>query len=249
MATTALTIITNALIELGAYSQGEALSASDAQFGLQKLEDLLDEWNARSAYIFNQVFALFTLTPNHSPNLIGPGLSSPDFAASQRPVKIVSASIVLQGQNPTTDIPINVRDDAWWAQNQVKQLTSSLPTDLYYSPDWPNGSIYLWPIPTAVNQVRLQYWGVLTQVSALTDVFSFPPGYRKAITLSLAEDMANGFERQVSPTLAQKAMKARTAVQGNNDGSPRIQSVDFGMPGSSKNTGDFNYVSGLPINT
>lgn len=249
MSVTALDVITNALLELGIYTQGETISSDDADFGLSKLEDLLDEWNARQAYVFNQVFGLFTLTANHSPYLIGPGLSSPDFAVAQRPVTIISASVVLQGQNPTTDIPINIRDDAWWAQNQVKQLTSTIPTDLYYSPDWPNGSIYLWPINTAVNQLRIQYWGLLTQVAALTDALSFPPGYKKAITLSLAEDMAAAFGAQVAPSLAQKAMKARTAVQGNNDGSPRIQSVDFGMPGSSKNKGDWNYVSGLPINT
>lgn len=240
---TAQDIITNALMEIGAYAPGESLSAADANFGLGKLNDILDEWAARKAFAYNVAFQQFTLTPGHAPHLIGPGLGAPDFAVVQRPVRIEGATIIINSGPAAVDVPINVSRDAdWWNGQRVKSLQSSIPTDLYYSPDWPNGALNFWPVPNTNYGVRLEMWGLLSQFVNLTDTFSLPPAYRQALTLTLAEYLAAPFGTQASPLLLGRAMKAREALQKNNLKSPKTSSTDVGVPGQ-KRTG-FNWTTG-----
>lgn len=233
--------------------QGETPSASEASDGLNKLNRLFDRWSARKIMAFNVDFTVYTLTAGHSPTLIGPGLAAPDLAARQRPVTVQSAALLIQTGSSIIDVPMNIRDDAWWANNRVKNQTSSVPTDLYYSPGWPNGSLYFWPIQTQGSQVRLEIWDLLPGNVANNGVFSLPPGYWDAVTLNLALTMAPmfGAAAVVSPELREQARLALSAVQENNAKSPRCASLDPGMQGpknkaSGAGGGYFNWTDGQP---
>lgn len=233
-------LLSNAAIEARWLAQGEVLTPEDSKFLLSKLNDMLDEWAAREVYAYNVNFSLYNLTPNLSPHTIGP--QGATFNVSQRPVRVEGATIVLTGTTPTTELPLSLRDDEWWKNQRVKNLTSTIPTDLYYSPDWPNGSLYFWPVPNFAYQVRLELWGLITGFGSINDTFSMPPGYRKALTLSLAQELDG--PRSADPMLANAAAKARKAVQGNNQVSPRIATQDFGMPSRTKHQSGFNYLTG-----
>jgi hypothetical protein len=236
---TAGQLITNALLELGAYAQGETPSAEDMAYGLSKLNRLLDQWNARRLYVYSIGFNTYNLTANVQIYLIGP---TGAFVVVQRPVEIIAANIVLTNTSPTTRTPMNIRDDAWWANQRVRSVTSTVPTDLYYSPDWPNGSIILWPIPSAAYQLEIETWGLLGQMTNTASTFSLPPGYEEAVTLTLAEVMAPAFGLQVSSGIASQAMRARATIQSLNSAPPRIRTADPAMPGPGRN--GFNYLTG-----
>lgn len=231
-------LITNALTEINV-SQGQTPQAQDLAWGLSKLNDQWDEWAARAIYVYNYQFVVSTLVPGLNPHLIGP-TGTPTFILPRRPTKIESCSLIFQSA-VQSDLPMNIRDDDWWANQRVKNLTTSVPTDLYYSQDNPNGSLFFWPIPNTAMQVRLEYGFPLSQVG-LDDQVSLPQGYRKAVTLTLAESLCASFNKTPSQLLIRDAMMARKAVQGNNEGSPRSSTIDSGMPG--KRTGGFNYVDG-----
>ena len=48
--------------------------------------------------------------------------------------------------------------DAWNVNNErVPTLTGTIPTDLYYEPDWPNGSCFLWPVPTIAWEQAVRF--------------------------------------------------------------------------------------------
>lgn len=240
---TCLDLITDALLEIDVYASGETISNEDAEYARRKANYILDAWAARKIYAYNVGFNLYTLIPGLSPHTIGP--TSATFVATQRPVRIEGGSILLATNSPGTDVPLNIRDDAWWLNQRVKSITSSIPTDLYYSPDFPNGSLYFWPVPNAAYQVRLEAWVLLTQFAAVGDSANLPPAYRAALMLTLAEALAGPFHATVSPTTAQQAKEARMAVQGNNSKSPRISTQDAGMPKSGrKRGGGFNYITG-----
>jgi hypothetical protein len=250
---TYLDIVTDALKEIQVLAQGEVPSAADAKDGLTKLNRLFDRWSARKIMAFNVDFSVFTLTPNLSPHVIGPTGASPTFTVAQRPVTVEAAALLIQTGPSIIDVPMNIRDDAWWANNRVKNQTSSVPTDLYYSPGWPNGSLYFWPIPTAANQVRLELWTLLPGNVAQNGTFSLPPGYWDAVILNLALTMAPmyGAAAVISPELREQARLALAAVQGNNAKSPRCASKDAGMEGNSKGSrgaggGFFNWITGGP---
>lgn len=207
--------------------------------GLIFLNQLVDYWAARGCYAWTTTFATYTLTAAHQPTLIGPGLAAPDFSAPMRPNNIQSASVIL----PTNvDVPIHIRDNDWWAQNSVKSITSTLPTDLYYEPDVPSGKLFFWPVSTVGNGVRLEYQVQLQQFVTLNDPFIAPPAYLAAVTLTLAEELCDIWGTEMPVNLARRAMKARDALQSNNFLAPRISSADWGMPHRPR--GDFNYVTG-----
>lgn len=241
---TAQGLITGAMQELGILAAGETPALDDNAWVLKKLQRLIDRYNAREPLIYNVNFGVFTLLTNTQPITIGPGQQ---FDVNQRPVKLYSCSLMLTGTDPVVEIPIAVRDQQWWRDQRVKNLTSTLPTDVYYSPDWANGNLYFWPIPTQVNDVRLETRTVVSEITAYNQVFTMPPGYWDLIVNELAIDIAPSYERPVSAELRANYQKALKTVQVNNIKSPRNSPGDAGMPGMSAR-GDFNYYSGMPNN-
>lgn len=244
MAEVVLEIITDALGELGVLSTGEQASAAEADIALRYLNRMIDQWAARMINAYNVNFSLYTLTPNHQPHLIGPGLVAPDFAAAQRPVRIENAALVLTNVAQPVDVPLNIRDDDWWANQRVKTIATTVPTDLYYSPDFPNGALYLWPIPTFAYGLRLETWVTISEFSAITDSVILPPGYREAMMLTLAEKLARPFGKPLTEDLRSDAARARAIFQTNNAKSPRTASADYGTRGKSADRPSFNYFSG-----
>lgn len=246
---TQLDFLTDALIEIGAYAPGDTIAAPVLDVATRRWNYLIDEWAAMGRYAYNNAFQQYTLTPNHAPTLLGPGLTSPDFGtpnAAPRPPKILGANLILNGQSPTTDLIISVRDDAWWLAQQVKQLTSTIPTDLYYSVNFPNGELNFWPIPTVAYGVRLEIGIWITEVdpdTLGTTTIVFPQAYRKAMMLALAEDLTTALSRPMPATLPGRALRARMAVQSNNTSSPRIASADYGAGLGDRRAG-FNWRSG-----
>jgi len=241
----ALDIVNAAAFEIGALAGGEQLSGDDQTWVLQKLQRIIDRYNAREPMVYNVNFALFTLNPPVdplAPTTIGPG---GDFDVNQRPVEIYSIGLILDSGTPGVELPLNRRDQDWWASNLIKGLTSTLPTDFYYSPDWPLGGIYFWPVPTASHQVRIQSRLVLGEYTGIGDSFSMPPGYWDLIVYELAISIAPGFKAEVSPILTAGRAAALKAVQANNISSPRLASdcPSQGRAGSGRP--DFNFLDGL----
>ena len=243
-----LSVITNALIEAEWLAQGEQPNSDDAAFTLGKLNDLLDEWSAQERYVFAKLFTLFTLVPNLSPHTIGPG-NGATFALPQRPVRIDGCTIVIPNNDGTsTDIPINSSRDAdWWNNVRIKSLPSEIPTDLYYEPDVPNGSMFFWPVPNFAYGARVESWQTVSQFASVNDTLVLPPAYRKAITLTVAEELAG--PRSADPKLARAAEEARSAIWSNNAPSPSMSTAQAGMPSQGQGGGgrpDFNFLDGTP---
>lgn len=250
---TALAIIKAAGQEIGALTQGEIPSNEDQSWILEKLQRLIDQYNARVTMIYNVNFTLFTLNPPatpETPTTIGPG---GDFDCNQRPVSIPSIGLILEG-TPGVELPLNNRDQDWWANNRIKGLTSTLPTDYYYSPGWSTngtdpslGQIFFWPVPTATHQVNLQSRQVLGEYTAYSGAggtFSMPPAYWNLIVYELAISIAPSFSKEPSPTLIGLWKAAQKAVQVNNIQSPRLAS-DSPTTGTGTGRPDFNFLDGL----
>lgn len=234
----ALNLLTSALIEADWVSVGEAADPESLNFALSKLNDLLEEWSALKRYSWSMQFPVFNLVAGLSPHTIGP---TGTFVTPYRPVRIENWDFVLTSIN-NVDIPRKVRDADWWWRQRVKTLSSNIPTDLYYEPQWPNGNLYFWPVPNTQYPVRLETWVTLGQIGGVQSDLSLPQGYRRALTLSLAEELAG--PRSSDPQLIRKAEAARAAIQSNNAKSPRISTADAGMAADRR--GDFNWETGQP---
>lgn len=238
-------LIQSALLESGILQAGENISAEDGQWGLEKLQRLVDSFNARREIIFRHDFTQFTLKANHGPHTIGPG---GDFQLPARPVRIVSASFVLSsGAANPVDLPINAHRDAdWWAANPLKSMLSTVVTDLYYDPQIPLGNLNFWPICTIANPVRLETWDALTQAVDLVTPLGFAPGYWDGIVLTLAINLWPSYNRMipVPADLKEQQRMAMKVIYQNNDPPPRII-TNRGMPSSRVGRPDFNFLTGL----
>lgn len=243
----ALDIITAALTEISVIAAGESPSAADAQWGLTKLQRIIDRYNARLPMIYNVNFTMFTMPAQNNPFTIGPGAT---FDVNQRPVSIPSIGLILGG-TPGVEIPLTPRDQNWWADNRIKGLTSTLPTDYYYSPDWQVqsdgsqwGTIYFWPEPTASYQINLQSRQVLGAYTSVTDDFTMPPAYWDLIVYELAISLGPSFGKQPDQILIAGRQAALKAVQTNNISSPRL-ATDSPTQNRGNGRPDWNFLDGL----
>ncbi len=227
--------LTLALSEIRAVSAGDVVSAEDMDLALAMFNELLDFLNINGRAIYANGFHTFTLTPSLQPHTIGIAANTPTFSVSvARPSSILKANQILTGN---IRVPLTILDEDGWntiiagaAAGQTPTILASVDTYLYYSADWPNGSLYLWPVPTVAYGLELLYSTLLASV-ALSDTFDLPPGYQTALRLTVAEKCAAHMGLDVSPRTAQMAINARTMVWGANDVIPDLRTRDGGIPG------------------
>lgn len=325
--TTVSQIVTNALLEIGAYDQGGVIPAADGAFGLSKLRRMIDAWVSDDLYIYAVDFLQLILVQNIQPLLIGEGVSVtkvssdgtnatyfgfnryvegdfvsvgnvgtiggnqfnvtggiilsatptqfqiiansasvvgatptltgqaiyttppadvfPNYLTSnQRPEKIVDANIILNNLNPIVKCPLRIRDKDWWIANSIPSVPTSIPTDLYYDPLFPNGAIYLWPLQNVNYGLELEVWTNLAQFTSLTQQFWLPPGYEDAVTYGLAVSLAPSYGRPLDPTLDGLAKNAKYKIQLRNSQSPKMATRDSGIPSGRFKGTTWNWLNG-----
>lgn len=221
MSQTTRQLITEAFEDIGVLAPGNPLDETEATRALSKLTRIFDNWNAERAGVYAARLSTYALVPSLQPHTIGPAASTPTFTVAQRPVTIDWANIVIA----TVRYPLNIQDFAAmptpYASISVPTVSTDIPTDLWYSADWPLGRIYLWPVPSAAYDIELLTRVVLADL-ALDDVVSLPPGYRDALTLTLGEKLAPSYPPAVADAGA--AREARARIFGNNDSPPSLTS-------------------------
>ena len=255
-----------AMVKIGAIDPTEVPSGSEAADVQAQANILIDSWNAARAYIWANTFFTGVITPNLQPHLIGP-TGTPNFnsvtpsAGSpqasgvilQRPVKILKANILLNGNasapfigQTTVRLHMTVHQDkgSWWAAKSAPGVASTLPTDMYYEEDWPNGSMFLWVVPTVAYPLELLLQTLLSQYQ-LADLVTLPQGGTMAFVYSLAEMIAPDFDMPWTVGLEQLKRAALRRFTNLNIASPVLGTKDAGIPGG-KRTGkrsDYNYIS------
>jgi hypothetical protein len=243
-------LIRDSLLEIAAIDPIDPTPPDLQTLGLTRYNSILNQRNAARMSVYATLFPTFTTTSGLSPHTIGLTANSPTWTVTgNRPVDIDGANMQQGSGVSLLNIgPLVKRDRAWWLANALPQLQSGIPTDFYYEPTWPNGSVYLWPVPNAAITMQLELRVVLLEVAEadITNDFSLPPGYQRDLTLTLAEDLCGPLSVPMPAHLPIKAREARAIVQGNNNPPLRIATWDFGMPGApSGNDGyGFNYLTG-----
>ena len=186
---TALELIRDALVMSGALAQGEEPGDAEAQDAFRRLNRMVSGWANQRLTIFVTERNVHTLVGSQGTYTIGPG---GDFNQA-RPQWISYAGLILTSPNPDVEIPLRILTiKDWWLQS-VKDLTSTLPTTIYYNTTFPSsgadaglGEIICWPIPTQVNQIALYCPTQLSEFATLSTDYSFPPGYEDALEYNLA---------------------------------------------------------------
>lgn len=219
--TTALTVIAAAFEELNVFQPGQGIPSADATAALARLNRMLSGWAQQALTIPAIGRFVFPLVSGKggpsNPYTIGIGgdLNVPKPA---NPASIAAVACLLGASTPPVEIPRGLMTDDGWQATQIKDLTNSLFTDLYYSPTFVAtglGTIQLWPVPLdSVNSLVLYLAEALTAFVNLTTVYQVPDGVEDALVYNLAKRCAKPWGSTID--LTPEAMTALSLVKRSN---------------------------------
>lgn len=234
---TAQVIIRDALKIVGLVQTNEVLKPGQAEDHLRTLNRMLASWDTERLLVYTVDVDAYTLVPMTQSYTLGPGGSM----ASVRPNRIEQAYIrVLSGTQPY-DRPLKIVYDEGWASIGVKTTQSPIPTILYNQGDYPQTTLYLWPVPTVANQLVLYTWNQLSQIANINSNVDFPPGYEDAVIYNLAARLAPEYGFSLDSYSMSIATLSKDKLRALNT-SPVYQACDKAILGRRKL--GFNYLTG-----
>jgi hypothetical protein len=197
---------------LGNAQRNFSTAGSDYQDAFAILNDMIDQWNTQRLTILAFTINDFPLVAYQQEYQIGSGAQ---FNVT-RPSQIQRAGLVYISANPyqPIEVPMMILTVDDWKSLPQKNVQSIYPLQLYYDMSFSagTGNIYVYPIPTCVNLLRLYLWAVLGQFATVNDSVSFAPGYLKAIKYLLAKELAIWFPERAKWD-AQKEKEANDAME------------------------------------
>lgn len=155
-AETATDICTLALKEAGVLGVGQSPLPEDINDTFTLLNRMFAQWQRRR-WIVPSLYDIGATMNGAKSNPIGPG----QFWNAQRPDKVQAAYFIQRGNNnPTTGpnavsfplIPIYSYEN--YSALALKNLLS-WPQYFFYDNAFPNGNVFIWPIPDATYEVHL----------------------------------------------------------------------------------------------
>lgn len=227
-------IIEQALGELGVKAVGQPTSGDELQDCFDRLNALVDAWRGQNLYAYTRATVTATLPANTVSAVIGTG----QLFNIERPFRLETGSYYrLSG----LDFPITEITFAEYQAIGLKTQPSAGPVSVYYSPDVPNGTLFFWPTAAQATSVTIACLTRLSEFANLTTLYTLPPGYQRALFLSLAEELSGPYEADLSVRLARNAASARRIIKRANVEIP-VMSLDSRIPGRGN---AFNYRTGL----
>lgn len=222
---TALSIITDAMVEIGAYAPGETISSVHQALGLLRFQNQLNAWQADFLTLNLQTPQSFTLTSGTSSFTIGP--TSTDIA-TVRPVFVQGINYLIPGSSPATEVPMAEMDDDVYMALSQKGLTSSLPQQYHVNATMPNATVFVWPTVTQNVGLIVYLFQGISEPALLTTNVTGPQGYQEAFMYQLALRLCGPMFRPVSQELKEMAAATFARMKRPND-IPSQMAVDAAL--------------------
>lgn len=215
MAETALTLITDALLDLGVLADEETPTASQAVGGLRKLNNMIDAWSIENLLLFSAQSFTIPMVAGQGVYTIGPG----GDVDVDRPLNVTSA-YVRDTSLPITqqmDVPLYLYNNQEWQDVAFKSQQASYPNwGIWFDSGYPLVRAYMNPVPSS-SQYSIVFWtsGPIGDLT-LNQVISLPPGYKRGLVANLAIELAPSYGVQISPALAQIANDSKARLKIKN---------------------------------
>lgn len=236
---TALAIITDAMVEIGAYAPGNTISAAHQQVGLTRFQNQLDSWQSDFLSLNLQDRLTFLLMSGTSTFTIGPSGN----LVTTRPSYIEGVNYIIPGTSPATEVPMApLNSDQYLAISQ-KALSNSLPQQYYYNQTATNGTMNIWPVVTQNVTLALYLEHGIDIPSALNTIVVGPQSYAEAFMYQLALRLCGPMSRPIPPALPTMAREAYARMQRPNV-EPGILGIDQALVSASDGAGAFNVLTG-----
>lgn len=217
-----LDIIKDMLEEIAVLGAGETPSAEDADVCMRAINNILDSWRLENLTVYDTTMVSAALPANTVSLAIGPALA----LNTTRPVRLEEGCYITVGN---LDFPLRIVERAEYNDIVLKTMNGPWPAICCYDANYPTGSVLFWP--QGACTVNLNVATVIPEFTLTSQSFALPPGYRRALALTGAEEVATKFERQLSPATAVKARAARRSLKRSNVAVPQLDVAgqsDFG---------------------
>jgi len=246
---TATQVMTDAFRMLNVYQPGVAIDPVDSTDALRFLNLMIGQWAQTGLTIPAETRFVAPLVSNKgssaNPYTIGVG---GDLNTTKPPngESVVAAGLLLNASTPPIEIPRGLMTDAAYEGTRIKDLTSTLFTDVYYLPTFAGnlGSVYLWPVPTdTINSLVLYIRAPLGVFADLTTAYFIPDGYDQALYAQLSLILAIPYGREPSESLKTLARDSFATIKRSNI---RISDLanDFAQLGGGRNRRSYNLQTG-----
>lgn len=179
---TAVEIVSAGMRTIGALGVGETMSDAELTDGLRALNDVIETWNIEGLSIYGSLPDTFSTVAGQSTYTIGSGGNWNGL----RPTEIGRAYCTVSG----VDFPIGMWTLAEWMEEPVKNQQQQIIERLTYVNDYPLGQVILWPTPSSVISVTLDYPQAIGQAAGGSTSFNLPPGYARALQYAVAVELA-----------------------------------------------------------
>jgi hypothetical protein len=207
--TTARELVESALSTIGVKQIGQSVDPEIAQLGLTRLNDMLDAWVAESLYSFST--AEYVGRATAASVTLGPtGTIVVPFV----PLRLENVFVRVGN----LDYPVALVNYEQFAALSLKSLVGPWPSVGYYDG---SGTLALYPVPSSV-ELHAGVYERLSQFASLNTDYALRPGTRRALSLSLAEDLSNDMGRPLDPNVERLALRARRILKRNNHVTPQL---------------------------
>lgn len=225
-------LCTAAMQRLNILGPDEDPTASDAQYCLNTLNELIDQWTTEGLTSYKLARTTYTVPVSAQTATVGL-TGNLNVTRPVSPQAIDHINYIDTSITPLNEIPMVPLTNDAWAAVPIKLQSSPYPTSWFYDPTLPLGTLYLWPVPN-ISTVQLVMYTMdgVVELATLNTTFLMPPGYRRFYITNLAVEIASGFERaQVPEALKTAAYESKQQVKNANFRMSDMQ-VDPGAIGS-----------------
>lgn len=226
MAETPRTLITDALVQLGAYEPGQTPQPEEMAYGFRVLNRILDAWKAQyNFFAFQRKQVRKTLSAGIQNYTLGPGGTfNMDRPEGRQPGKgILECSISVGTGSQERRYPVKIfTPDEWMAVPTPAFQGSIWPWAVVTDGAYPLMNLTFYQVPAANNDVIFLVGTPVQEFATLDDVFDLPPSWRSGVINNVAVQAAGGIRRDGKPLPipAQVRIDADAAIRvlGQNDG-------------------------------
>lgn len=232
--TVALSIIKDALQEIGVIDGSETPSDDDSNKALRALNDLLDSWTLDNLTVAVQNNYTYTLVPGKFVYTIGP--SPADFVGA----RLATISSAFSRFN-SVDYPIELIDNQTYNDIPFKTQAGVYPWVMTVDQTMPAVTVTIYPVPTMANQITfLANVPFATPITLATDLI-YPPGYNRALIKSLALELCPIFQITPPDMLVRLAASALGTIKRQNKRTPLLNYDDAMYDGLPNGTWNWLY--------
>lgn len=230
--TTPVELINLALKQVGVLGVGQAAAAEDIQDAFRMLNMMMAQWSVKRNVVHQILDVVPTEGGGSSYLAVGPtfevgegqNLSKATYTVGPggdfnitRPAKILGAYCRQLAPNPV-DFPLTLlQSQTDWGRISTKFI-ESMPSMVYYDPQYPMGLLQVWPSPANNNQyqIHIQVLAPLQQFESIADDINLPPEYEEALMYNLAGRLYPMYGMAPDQTIVQLAAASLQTVRMAN---------------------------------